>query len=140
MFLCPRCRLFKAETFLKVLNHLRVHESEPGFSIQCGHAGCPRTYQAVESLKRHFYRVHRDAYGRAEQVPAVQETAAGSASEEEAMWQDVDSGHGDEANDVVADEMTDEDFQRATALFIMKIRDERKLPQVRTFLHHTIIL
>ena len=62
---------------------------------------------STKELKKHLYREHRDFDGRAQQVSAVQET--GSTDEEEAMWQDVDSGHGDEANDA-ADEMTDEDF------------------------------
>ena len=48
---------------------------------------------STEELKKHLYWEHRDFDGRAQQVSAVQET--GSTDEEEAMWEDVDSGHGD---------------------------------------------
>lgn len=53
---------------------------------------------------------------------------AGSASDiQEAIWQ-VESDEGIDAVPIPVAETTD--FLRAKALFIMKVRDERKLPQV----------
>ena len=63
MYSCPYCRLFKARTFLTILNHLLIHENEPGFSIDCCVRGCRGSYHKVESLKKHIYchyRYHLD--------------------------------------------------------------------------------
>lgn len=134
-FLCPKCRLFKAKTFLQVLNHVKVHENEPGFTIECGQAGCRRTYRVVESLKKHLYRDHRGGCnGSASQVTCLAQEAesSGNADDDqaEAMWQDVDTLQLEGDTYTEGSKQADKDFQRAKALFIMKIRDERKLPQV----------
>ena len=126
MYLCPKCRLFEAKSFLKVINHLRLHESEPGFSVKCGVQGCGRSYKRVESLKKHIYRQHRDLLDLNQK----------DNSRTDDMWQCDEAVEDDEWEDiddccVEESEMTNKAFERAKALFILEIREERRLPQVR---------
>ena len=123
MYLCPKCHLFKVKSFLKVI-HLRLHESEPGFSVECGVLGCGRSYRRVESLKKHIYRQHRDLLDLNQK----------DNSRTEDMWQCDEALQDDEWGDTddccMEEEMTNKAFERAKALFILKIREERRLPQV----------
>lgn len=139
MFLCPKCRLFKARRFLDVLNHVRIHESEPGFSIECGVRDCRRTYEKVESLKKHLYRQHRGFVGLGDCNTSESQADVGCDAtdalctywgiQQEESVEDMDLHSDSEAEGVT-------DFLRAKALFMMKIRDERKLPQVHMILKH----
>ena len=127
MYLCPKCRLFKAKSFLKVINHLRLHESKPGFSVECGVQGCGRSYGRVESLKKHIYRQHRDLLDL--------DQKNNSRTDLEDVWQCDEAVEDDEWGDiddccVEESAMTDKVFERAKALFILKIREERRLTQV----------
>ena len=124
MYVCPYCKLFKAKLLLTVLNHLRIHESEPRFSITCGISGCKQAYSITESLKKHLYRKHRDV---------LQPNNDGSTSRyDDNEWYCFEETSEERPDIFVAEESLGpkQTFDRAKALFILKIREERRLPQV----------
>ena len=148
MFLCPKCRLFKARRFLDVLNHIRIHESEPGLSLQCGVQDCRRTYEKVESLKKHLYRQHRGFVGLRLDLEDcnTSDTQANDvgcdATDALCTYWGIQQEETVEGMDIVFDSEAEsaKDFLRAKALFILKIRDERKLPQVNAILKHITVI
>ena len=125
MYLCPCCRLFKVRTFLTVLNHLRFHKNESGFSVDCCVRGCCRSFHIVESLKKHIYRQHRDYLNLSQAISTTNDEWQCNVAVENEDGELVDNFL--EQSNIIEKQLA---FKRAEGLFILKIREERQLPQV----------
>ena len=95
-----------------------------------------KAYSIVESLKKHLYRNHRDIF----QLSHVQDVIR---EEEDSThtWQcSEDDCESVESDLFVAEEDNPIDrFDRAKALFIINIREERHLPQVGLIIYTFIV-
>ena len=52
------CRRTESKNFFKHLANF--HSNDPNFNVYC--ASCPQSFKKVNTLQKHFYRVHKDAW------------------------------------------------------------------------------
>ena len=110
--------LFKARTFLTVLNHLSIHENESGFSIDCCVRGCRRSYHIVELLKKHIYCQHRDYLNLSQAISTTND-----------KWQcnvALENEDGELVDDFLEEcNIIEKQLAFKRGIFILKIREER---------------
>ena len=122
---CPLCGSY-VTSLSQLLVHMRlVHAGEPGFLVQCGIQGCPRTYRNFQTFRNHVYTIH------SANLPLETEVGPGEPETSD----DDDNGLGDRDNNGVEgrgsvqdDVITEEAIQRAAALLILKIREGHRVP------------
>ena len=122
-----RCHLCSGDFFAPSLKLLlfhigRVHSNSPDFNLTCGIDNCQVTFTNFHAYKRHVRKKHRYHLNDAE-------------TDADATFLDADTPHYDEAigdSEAEADlevSTTDLDRVRAVALWILKLKEGRKLTQ-----------
>ena len=121
---CPLCGEY-SPSLTQLLKHIRlVHADEPGFNLQCGIQDCSRTFRKYQTFRNHVYAIHGTCIG----TPHVQgdkETTEQNEGEDDVYvdLQGVEYDHG-----TLHDDFTDDALQRAAALFILKTRENHRIP------------
>ncbi len=124
--LCPperSCTLqFNTTDYLK---HIQLfHAHQPNFHITCGRSGCQRTFQKFHTFRKYVSDWHADEPNPTNQqvnVPELQETAD---SHDSGSVVHVRVHQVQEHAEVQAT------LQESSALFLMGLKEERKLTQV----------
>ncbi len=128
VYSCVYCQ-YQTNKLNKYLSHLEyVHQTERGFSVTCGIGGCQKKYSIVESLSRHIRRNHNINIHVGQPVaiqPARPNDSDGDESDDEYMQ--VQEGINNEEN-VDPEENAQYDYLRTIALFILRLKEERKVP------------
>ena len=132
-----RCHLcsgdFFAPSFELLLFHIsRVHSNSPDFNLPCGIDNCQVTFTNFHAFKRHIRKKHRSHLNDTE---TDGDGDAGSLGDQQ--YADAHCNAGDEASlecssttNSEADHLTtDLDRERAIALWILKLKEGRKLTQ-----------
>ena len=142
VFMCAYCT-YQSRRLNRYLSHLRyIHQHENGFSVRCGVNGCQKHYSVVESLVRHLKRSHNFAHldeaavavdgfiddvgldGHVNQQRPDEENMHEGNEEHlglglnQEFEENVDEGH----------DRVHFNYTRAIALFVLKLREEKKLP------------
>ena len=141
VFECAFCNEYQCRTFNRYLAHLRyMHQRDHGFSVTCGIGGCQQKYNNVDSLLRHMNRKHRqyaeqEGLLRAAGNILVNEGNAGAHAADDNDQEEDGVGDNNRAidnNEFVDDENAAEqieiDFIRRIALFLLHLREEKKVP------------
>lgn len=125
MISCPLCGEY-SPSLTQLLKHIRlVHADEPGFNLQCGIQGCSRTFRKYQTFRNHVYAIHGTCTGTP-QVQGDKETTLTTEQnegEDDVYVQGVQYDH-----DASQDDVTDDALQRAAALFILKTRENHRIP------------
>ena len=106
-----------------------IHRYDPNLHIRCGIQGCPQTYKKFESFRSHVYRKHRESLHFTEQSNHQNVSNPPQSSNQDSQDLDPDSS---------ADTATTNDHLSAAALsditgrFILKLREEYRIPQSTT--------
>ena len=142
MYACHLCD-FREKSYGRVLSHIEdVHQFEPGFQINCPF--CPQTYKIISSfryvcisvvaknycitiLRSHLFRKHRSE----QQEDCTEEQQDHMQDDVQMSLDDVQMSLDDE----VETSREDQNKRRA-ALFILKLKEERKITQ--TTLNHLL--
>ena len=124
-FTCSICQSFTARNYLAVIRHIgSVHSHEPRFMITCGIEGCIRKYKSYRRFRDHIFNSHsetvpNDTHGNIDEQPQSQ-----------------DSSNYDADTDVIGNDSTttaqddDPPLLHNKAMFILKLKEERRLTQV----------
>ena len=133
VYMCGYCS-FQARRLLKYLTHLKhIHQVEYGFSVTCAVDGCEKKYSNVDSLIKHMKRKHTDLNigqhdNEAEDINAlVHERERNGDNDVERGENDID-GDDQEEGDHDVQQRVPYDYKRHLALFILALREEKKLP------------
>ena len=115
---CPE--QFSAPSEELLLTHIRlVHSSDPGFSIQCAHQGCMRTFTNFKAFQNHRRLKH------AAQLPSQD---LPSSSDDHTAYSDVENPEA-VPHTVVPSHA---DIQSFSSKWILKIGETRKLTRAAT--------
>ncbi len=119
---CPLCGAYNT-SISQLLVHMRVvHAREPGFRVQCGIQGCPRSFKNFGTFRNHVYAIHG--------ASLALETETNAEEPETSDHEHNDEGDGiQDERAVEADIVTEEAVRRAAALLILKIREGHRIPQ-----------
>ena len=129
---CPLCNCSSLTTTSLYLAHIRLsHADAPGFKICCGLQGCRRTFTNFTTFRNHIYSRHdftrEDDLGHSLEV----EMEPG-AHEDEFNGMDESLNCGDanstETQTIGDDLFPEESQQRAAAIWILKAREQHRLP------------
>lgn len=152
MFVCQSCAFVSPSLKLHI-SHLRlVHREDKNFEVVCGIEGCELKFRAFGAFNSHVYRAHRQALGLNSKYsipePGSHDNTQPSLSRPENVDIDIDRdlsdpGHEFEyqydeqfserlSNSFVTQEKEASQHQRAknSALFLLKLREERRVSQV----------
>ena len=127
-FLCNICNKFGGKSFRAVLRHIgEIHSHSPNFFIRCGIHHCPQTYKNFHSFRSHVYRKHRDVIHTGGNDLAHD---TGLSSNEPVTGLDAElmlsTG---EQYDEPSDITTAAKLQKVAATFLLKTREEYRIPQ-----------
>ena len=155
---CPMCS-FEAATVRIVLSHLRiVHSHDPRFNVTCGVDGCTRTFRSFSALYSHIYRQHKSSgiiqseridprSSSTEPFEALSLHRAHVDPPTEALNLDDLDGKSEPCSDFINHQIYDylidvtqadmeyllgnrEQVQRNSALFLIKLKEQRRVSQV----------
>lgn len=143
MMHCQLCSDFSAPTSHLLLKHIgRVHANAPRFSLRCIFGGCETTFTNFHSYKRHIRKKHfRELIQQEESNQdsdceldndlnhAEESTSRIPASDEFSDLESIAS-LGDNGNEGVSS--MEESNDREAALWILKLKEGRKLTQTTT--------
>lgn len=143
VFECQFCNNYQCRNFNRYLTHLRyMHQREHGFNVTCGIDGCQQSNNNVDSLLRHIRRNHKQAaevedgdLGAGDMNVMVGEGNAGphAAANHDDQEQDGEGDNNENNNELLDDddnaaEQIQLDYTRRMALFLLQMREERKVP------------
>ena len=94
-----------------------THQEERGFTVTCGIDGCEQKYSVVQSLSRHIRRNHNVNID-----VDIHHDRLNDGDDNVDNFQD-DRGNADQEENVHYD------YARNIALFILKLREENKVPK-----------
>lgn len=110
MFICDFCS-YQCQNRDNYFRHLsRFHSNEPHFVVYCGKEGCGQSFRKIDSLRKHFYRRHK-------------ETA--DAAEEIGNHEDNQDDNNDD--DCFNEEEAVQNLQRSAAKFLLQVKTEGKI-------------
>ena len=113
---CSICAAFNADDLQKILNHIgRCHRNDPNFHCICGIDGCALTFRKYYSWRKHIYRKHghHDQNGNQTEQNDNQRLVANNFNIE----------------DIAPDQDVQDQVKRASALYLLKLQEECKLPK-----------
>ena len=122
-FSCSICNSFASLNYASVIQHIgSVHAWEPRFRITCGIDGCIRKYTSYRCYREHIINKHSEL---------LQDD---SMDTEEPIVQDSEYVQNEEITSNDFDDSSIPEVPRPKlynkALFLLKIKDERRLSQV----------
>ena len=122
---CPLCGEY-SPSMRQLLTHIRlVHADEPGFYLQCGIQGCSWTFRKYQSFRNHVYATHDGTTCTSTpHVEGDKDTTEQNEGEDNVYIQGVEYDH----DTLQLDDVTDDALQRAAALFILKTRENHRIP------------
>ena len=135
MLTCQVCGCRSFPSISTLLSHVRVvHANEASFSIQCNLQGCHRTFKKFNTYRNHIYDFHDAAAAYEDAVPVSMDSMEDGSdmNDFDADTSDTDTS---ESGDTAESEMmelttiTEDDIQRASALWILKTRESHRIPQ-----------
>ena len=143
---CPLCTDFSVPTFQLLLHHIsRVHANSPDFNMPCGVETngnrCETTFTNFHAYKRHLRKKHRWRL-----CDGTDSNTSGDLSEDEdengfALDHDDTAAASDSAmydrdvgneDSVTSTEEEKNSFTKETAMWILKLKEGRKLTQSTT--------
>jgi len=140
MHRCHLCEDFFAPSFKPLLSHLaRVHANSPDFNLTCGIRQCGVTFTNYHSYKNHVRNKHHSTVFNQELVGGyqgnfeVESISEHQVSDSECITSDADVDEraaGVKANYTAPQMVVDR--KKAVALWILKLKEGRKLTQTVT--------
>ncbi len=131
---CPLCpselssRLqFNTTDYLKHVHLFHAHQ--PNFQITCGISGCERTFGKFHTFRKHISDWHRDETNPTNPTNTTQQVSAPGLQEDDDDRDDV-LAHRAEEPEFQAVRATPPSIHESSALFLMGLKEERKLTQV----------
>ncbi|XP_071138269.1 uncharacterized protein [Mytilus edulis] len=129
---CTKCN-FETRTFAKLVIHYRfVHSHERDFQITCSVDGCVRTYNNTDSFLKHVKRKHKTFHenhlSRWREFNAQADVAQNlQPIEDNCLDSDGENllDNAEEQNEI---DISDIDFKRRFAIFLLNLRENFKLP------------
>ena len=128
---CPLCPpelssslQFNTTDYLK---HIQLfHAHQPNFHIACGISGCERSFRKFHTFRKHISDCHRDERNPTNSSQQV------SAPELQEATEDDSACHVHHAEELEHEDVRGALFsiQESSALFLMGLKEERKLTQV----------
>ena len=126
-FNCSICHSFASLDYASVVRHIGfVHAWEPRFRVTCGIEGCIRTYTSYRCYRAHIVNKHNELISD-ESVNTEESFLQNSDHEATHSIEEMDSAPFD-------DSLTEVSAERPKlynkALFLLKLKEERRLSQV----------
>ena len=127
MYVCTICNLFSRRCFSAVLRHIgNTHRFDPNLNIRCGIESCAEVYKNYKSFRSHVYRKHRKVLFTTESgddTPGCDGDPSGSDDPPECTRTESLP-----EVDLPTPLTPQEPLQHMAAKFLLKVREEYKLP------------
>lgn len=124
--LCPAERTsnltYNTRDYLKHIQLFHLHQ--PDFKITCGISGCRRTFQTFSVFRNHISDKHSS-----DSDPTNQSCVANNTSDEDDADPDAGPDADPESDGESEIQSTLSTLETSTALFLMGLKEERKLTQ-----------
>ena len=127
--MCPLCPVERVPSFRLKKDYLRhvelFHAHQPNFCIPCGISGCQRTFQKLHTFRKHISDHHSGDPSPTNQPLATQpepDDCSITASDQNREQDTFHHGHAEPHTAMSA-------LQKSSALFLMGLKEERKLTQ-----------
>ena len=121
-FKCPLCSIAYPKRSAVLWHIKRDHKFEP-FKMKCGIDGCPMVYSNVNGLSAHIVRKHQRTDQREENLTLVDTTdESGMMENDLSLSEDITVSNKELT-------ISQESMQKASAMFILKMKELHRLPQ-----------